>query len=668
MVSAHEILRATPVFAPLADAHRDQIAGHLVRTEYPRHAEILRAGDPVGGLYLIESGVVGVFVTDEQSGQLQIAETLQAPDSFGEVALFTGATDATYAALAASVVYRLDSTVFFAVAGQVPQVGMAAARAIGDRLNAARRSAIPWVSLKNRVLDARLWALAPERIFREGRLAPLELQGATLTVAMVDPEDAAALDRLAQAVPALRFKVVSVNGDDWSRFVDSGTRVRAGESGPRSGDGKRQVASRAEPPLKLLRPEDAQVTFIDDEEAPKNRATAVIGPQAVALVNEIISVGLLNGASDIHVEHDRRGLVIRYRIDGSLRNRPDFLSLELGKALVSRFKILAKLDITDTRKPQDGRISVKVGAKLVDLRLSTMPAKLGEKLVLRVLDATANIVDLKSLFAVDRVFQGFSRMIFRPHGLVLVTGPTGSGKTTTLYSALNARRAAELNLVTVEDPIEYHLDGITQIQVQPEIGNTFAALLRSLLRQDPDMIMVGETRDQETAKMAVEAATTGHLVLTSAHANSAAESVVRLTDLGVDRRSLGNALVGVIHQRLVRRTCAACAEPFEYPAPLLEMLVRFGALPEGDAHTLKKGRGCEVCLGTGFKGRAGVYELLVVNESVRDAIAQGADIPKLNQAAASSGSLSLARYAGFLIQSGLTAPSEVLHLVKTGEG
>jgi type IV pilus assembly protein PilB len=666
MLSPNELLRKSPLFAPLAETHREQLLGHFVRHEYPREFDVIRQGDLVDAIYLIASGSVGAIVQDRHSGLMQLTTTFEAPESFGDVSLFTGGRDTTYTTLETSVVYRLAGAVFFAVAGQVPQVALAAARLIGERLTTRSKAGeIPWVSLAARTFDARLWSLASERVFREGRLVPLELSGSTLTVGMVDPQNSAALERLARAVSELRIKVVAVSADDWTRFVDSGTKRKPSDV---KGDGKQGTPARPDS-VDKLRVEDTQVTFIDDEEAPKAaRATAaVIAPHAVAYVNEIISAGLAGGASDIHIEHDRRGLLVRYRIDGALRTRPDFLPSEVGKPLVSRLKLLAKLDITDTRKPQNGRISIRVGNRVIDLRLSTIPAKLGEKVVMRILDAEASIVDLKALISVDKALQLFSRMVFRPHGLVMVTGPTGSGKTTTLYSALNARRASELNIVTVEDPIEYHLDGITQIQVQPEIGNTFAMMLRSLLRQDPDIIMVGETRDNETAKMAIEASMTGHLVLTSAHSNGAAEAVVRLTDLGIDRQSVANALVGVIHQRLVRRICRACAEPFDYPAPVVDTLYRVGALLQSESYSFKRGRGCDVCFGTGFKGRAGLYELLVVNDTVRDAILARADVAKLNQAATVGGSLSLARYAGILLQSGVTAPSEVLHLLKAVE-
>jgi type II secretory ATPase GspE/PulE/Tfp pilus assembly ATPase PilB-like protein len=280
-----------------------------------------------------------------------------------------------------------------------------------------------------------------------------------------------------------------------------------------------------------------------------------------------------------------------------------------------------------------------------------------------VLDAEANVSDLKGLILFEPVRQLFSEMIFRPHGLVLVTGPTGSGKTTTMYSALYARRKPELNVLTVEDPIEYHLDGVTQIQVQSDV-TSFASVLRAMLRQDPDVIMVGETRDRETARMAVEASTTGHLVLTSMHTNSALEAMYRLLDLGVERYAIANALVGVLHQRLVRKLCPNCSEACEYPGPIMERLYRAGAFSPTDRPTLRRGAGCQRCGGSGFKGRVGVTELLVASDAVRNAFSAGADASQLRPFAGNGALCELPRSAGALLAMGATAPGEVLHLLQ----
>jgi type II secretory ATPase GspE/PulE/Tfp pilus assembly ATPase PilB-like protein len=461
-----------------------------------------------------------------------------------------------------------------------------------------------------------------------------------------------AVDAVTRAVPGLRAKIAAVSADDYQQLVDTGR-------GPQARGVASSAAADPQPPL----------TYVDDDDSRTGPArAAAAGVQSVspvvALLDDVIGAGLAMGASDIHIEHERKAIQVRYRVDGMLRPRKEPISLDMGKPLVSRVKLLAKLDITDTRKPQDGRISARFGSRLVDLRVSTLRAKLGEKIVMRVLDAEASVTDLKSLIVVEKVRQAFLQMIHRPNGLVMVTGPTGSGKSTTLYGALQARRRPELNIVTVEDPIEYHLDGVTQVQVQPEAGTTFALILRALLRQDPNVILVGEVRDTETARMAIEASMTGHMVLTSVHTNGALEAIARLDDLGVDRHGIANGLVGVVHQRLVRKCCPQCLEPFEYPSLIVDMLYKHGAFLPNERPTLQRGKGCGACAGTGFKGRVGIYEILVANEAVRDAIARGADQVALRQAAAGGAMVELARYAGILVGTGLTIPGEILNLIQ----
>jgi type II secretory ATPase GspE/PulE/Tfp pilus assembly ATPase PilB-like protein len=656
MITASELLAQSPLFAALMPQHREQLAGHLTRHEVPVNTEIVRQGDPADALFLIETGLIAVLVRDPRLGIVRVIDQLAPPQSFGETALImTGARNATCMALEPSSVYRLGRDVFDAVVQRLPAVALGIARTLAERLErVTREGEVPWTSLTNRLPDRKLWASAPDALIRKHRFAPLEMDKHFLTVGMVDPQDGVAVEAVRTAFPGVRFRVVAVSVEDFERFValanNKGVQGRVTDA--------------------VVVPPEARpaITFVEDDDARSSRAAvqasaANSGSALVAIVDELIGTALAVGASDIHIEHERKSLNIRYRIDGSLRPRAQVLPPDMGKPLVSRLKLLARLDITETRRPQDGRISLHAGKRMVDLRLSTMPAKFGEKVVLRVLDAEANIADLKSLLVYDAVRQLFAEMVFRPHGLVLVTGPTGSGKSTTLYSALYSRRRPELNIVTVEDPIEYHLDGVTQVQVQAEV-TSFASVLRALLRQDPNVIMVGETRDQETAKMAVEASTTGHLVLTSMHTNSALEAVYRLLDLGVERYAIANSLVGVLHQRLVRRLCASCTEPCDYPQPLIDRLYRLGAFHPQEKPVLRRGVGCQRCNGTGFKGRVAVAELLVASDAVRTAFSAGADLSQLRLVARNGALVELPRYAGVLLGMGVTVPGEVLHLLQ----
>ena len=654
MLTPVELLAKSPLFASLSPQHREQIAAHFTRHEVATGTEIVRQNDPGDALYLLESGAVGVFVRDPQLGIQQLVSTLEAPDAFGEMALVTAEPrSATCTAMSPCVVHRLGAEIFKAVVQQVPSVALGVAQSLALRLKRVTADhEVPWVSLSGRKFDPRLWSLVPGITLFKNKTVPLTLDGRTLTVAMVDPLDGSALDPFRQALPGVVLRIVAVSADDFQRFVEGG----AGKA-PRA----EVVATPAQRPV---------ITFPDDIEAQSGRSSLssiATGPQIVALVEDILGTGLAIRASDIHIELERRGVVVRYRVEGDLRPRQQPIPPEFAKPLLSRLKLLAKLDNTEARRPQDGRVSLRAGNKPIDLRVSSIPAKLGEKIVMRILDAEANLVELKSLFAADRVRQFFQEMVNRRHGLVLVTGPTGSGKTTTLYSALMARRKPEINIVTVEDPIEYHIDDITQIQVQPDVGTTFAVVLRALMRQDPDVILVGETRDHETAVMAVEAAMTGHLVLTSLHTNGAIEAIMRLTELGVARQVLANTLVGSLHQRLVRKICPACTEPFECPPGVVERMVKLGCFLPQESPTFARGKGCPACNGTGFKGRVAVFEVLGVNDAVRAAIESGADGSTIRDVASKGSMVELARYAGILVGSGLTMPSEVLPLLhRTG--
>lgn len=647
-----ELLAQTPFFAGLTPQYREQLATRLTRHEIPANTDIVRQGDAADALFLIEVGLVGVFVRDVRLGIVRILHQLAPPECFGEMALMTGSSTATYTTLEPTIVYRLGREVFDAVVNHAPVVALGIARTLADRIQTmVNEREVPWMSLSNKVPDRRLWSSSPEAIVRKHRVVPIEMDKHFLTVGMVDPQDSAAMQALRQVFGSVRFKVVAISSEDFDRFVTAASAKQG--IGGRPGEGV-QVAADARP----------SIVFMEDEETRTARAQVApaTGAQLVAIVDEIVGTGLAIGASDIHIEHERKHVSIRYRVDGLLRPRATALPVEIGKPLVSRLKLLAKLDITETRRPQDGRISLQANKRLIDLRVSTIPAKFGEKVVLRILDAEANVADLKSLLMYEPVRQLFSEMILRPHGLVLVTGPTGSGKTTTLYSAVYARRRPELNVLTVEDPIEYHLDGVTQIQVLPEI-TTFASVLRAMLRQDPNVIMVGETRDRETARMAVEASMTGHLVLTSMHTNSALEAMFRLLDLGVERYAIGNSLLGVIHQRLVRRLCSRCAEPSDYPSTVIERLYRAGAFTDSDRPTLHRAVGCQRCNGTGYKGRAAVTELLVATDAVRTAFSSGADLSQIRPVARNGGLIELTRCAGALLAMGATTPGEVLHLL-----
>ncbi len=380
------------------------------------------------------------------------------------------------------------------------------------------------------------------------------------------------------------------------------------------------------------------------------------GAPIVRLTNSIIGMALKKGASDIHIEPMEKGCRVRYRIDGMLKEEM-MLPRKVILRLISRIKIISKLDITERRMPQDGRITMRIDPKSVDFRVSSVPTKFGEKICTRILDKSNTMLGLDKLISHRPTLDLIREMIAKPYGIIYVTGPTGSGKSTTLYSALAEKNSIDVNISTVEDPIEYDLAGINQVQVNSDIGLDFARVLRAFLRQDPDIILVGETRDKETAKIAVEAALTGHLVFTTLHANDAPSTFMRLNEMGIEPFLVSTSIIGIISQRLVRRICPNCKEKYKPD----NVIAKYLELPEDTE--LYKGKGCDTCNMSGYKGRVGVYEVLSVNESLRHFIGEGADTQTIRQEAIRGGMRSLKDYCLILLNEGLTTVDEVLRTV-----
>ena len=374
-----------------------------------------------------------------------------------------------------------------------------------------------------------------------------------------------------------------------------------------------------------------------------------------------VAEGIERESSDIHFEPERDELVIRYRVSGRLVKRPGApIPRSMLKPIVSRIKILAELDISEKRLPQDGRIGLQVGGRMLDLRVSSLPTHDGEKVVLRILDSQNALQPLERLVLAEKVCRVVNQLVSRPHGVVYVCGPTGSGKTTTLYSAVNVRRREDTNITTVEDPVEYSIPGVTQVSVKPEIGLTFASILRSILRQDPNVILVGETRDKETGKLVLEAGLTGHMVLTSLHTNDALGTIQRLREMDLENFAIAASLVGVISQRLVRRLCPACATDAPIAQAILDQLAIAEVLPRDFSGTVKRAKGCDTCGGTGYRGRVGVYEILVADDDLREGIATGKTSFELKAIAQKGAFVPMSRYSSYLLTSGITTPEEVL--------
>lgn len=403
--------------------------------------------------------------------------------------------------------------------------------------------------------------------------------------------------------------------------------------------------------------------YAGDEEFIEHLRDLASEAPVIRLVNQIIHRALDLGASDIHIEPFEDGLQLRYRVDGVLQDSPEPLQASQAAAIASRIKLLAHINIAERRLPQDGRIMTRVKGHELDLRVSTIPTVHGESIVMRVLDRQSIRLSLESMGFSEDTLADYTALLRRPHGVLLLTGPTGSGKTTTLYASLSTLDAKALKIITVEDPVEYQLDGINQIQVQPQIELSFARALRAILRQDPDIIMIGEMRDTETAQIAVQSALTGHLVLSTLHTNTAAGAITRLEDMGIERYLITSAVNGVLAQRLVRTLCRHCRRPVELGPEAIASAGLDKWLPQGQTR-IYAGEGCEVCKFTGYSGRTAIHELFVLDSEMHNAILAGADATRLHAAARQRGMSTLYEDGLRKVVAGVTSLEEVLRVTQ----
>jgi general secretion pathway protein E len=481
---------------------------------------------------------------------------------------------------------------------------------------------------------------------RHERIVPLAVREGVLQVAMANPGDFYSVQAL-QLATNLRIETVLARERDILEALDSyygnGASTANGESEGDSG-----------------------IEFVaDDEEDVDHLRDLASEAPVIRLVNLLINRAVEQRASDIHIEPFEQELKVRYRIDGVLHD-VETPPRRLQAAIVSRVKIMAKLNIAERRLPQDGRIKLRIMGREIDLRVSTLPTLYGESVVMRILDRQGIVLDLAELGFKEDTLASFYDLIVRPYGMILVTGPTGSGKTTTLYGALARINSPDKKIITIEDPVEYQLTGVNQIHVRSQIGLTFANGLRSIVRQDPDVIMVGEIRDAETAEIAIQAALTGHLVFSTLHTNDAAGAVARLLEMGVEDYLLASSLLGVLAQRLVRRVCPRCRVPVEGGLDAIPELAAGranGRVAAGPA-TVYTTRGCEACAGTGYRGRSGIYELLVVNDPVRDLLLKRASADTIKQEAVRGGMRTLREDGWLKVREGVTTVAELLRVTQ----
>lgn len=532
---------------------------------------------------------------------------------------------------------------------------------------------VNYVSLTKVTPNGNCLELLPEKVMRQHQVVPISKEDNKLTIAMVNPNNLLALDDIKYRLKGITVQPVVCTEDDFQHFMETVYAKRQEELTEEMVEYQDETFIESEVDLSDI----AIMEDVHDEVNDLDLARQAQDAPIVQLANQVLAKAIKRQCSDVHIEPQDKNVTVRYRLDGVL-----FVDRSLPKAiqaaLVSRYKIMSDLDIAERRLPQDGRIRVRFSGKDVDFRVSTIPTKHGEKVVMRQLDKSHTNFGLEHLVSESDALAMVRDMIVKPYGIIFVTGPTGSGKTTTLYSALSERNTSEVNICTAEDPIEYEMPGITQVQVLREKGLDFARILRHFLRQDPDIVLVGETRDRETAKIAVEAALTGHLVFTTLHTNDAPGAITRLAEMEVDPYLVASATIGVVAQRLVRKICEDCADEYtpdlsalrylglldQTQERLAESTIQYYKLRMGPygMPIFRRGSGCDSCNHTGYKNRIGVFEVMKMNDEIRDLVCKGATTAMIRLAAKQSGMIPLKDYSIRLVGQGLTTAEEVVRV------
>lgn len=672
-----QFLKNVKLFSDLSPESLARLGKCLKTLEFPPNEVIVREGAPGVSMYVIKSGLVEVRKKDPGTGIDFLVAQLSEGAAVGEMALLTGKPrSATVSTVQPTVVFTLTRADFRNLLTQHPEISLGLARILAERLeDATKHVGIDFINLQRANLDPRVVGLIPQTVILLHRVIPVAYVNNSLTLAMVNPSNLVAFDDVRRHIKGAIIEPRICTEDDFRKFMDTVYPQMMGldkekriEIAKNSAEDRRErkedrrKQSVMDQPMQSL--EDLQNEILSgmevqgEEEEKVNTVELTSASEdapVVRLANNILALAIKKGASDIHIEPQEQGVVFRLRVDGILKVE-NILSKKIQLPLASRLKILSRLDISERRMPQDGRISIKIDDRAIDFRVSTVPAKFGEKIVMRVLDKSGSLLPLDQLIHHPPTVDILYRMIHQPYGIIYVTGPTGSGKTTTLYSALNEINSPDVNISTAEDPVEYDLPGLCQVQTHKDIGLDFARILRAFLRQDPDVILVGETRDTETAKISVEAALTGHLVFTTLHTNDAPGSFTRLEEMGIEPFLMANSTVGIIAQRLARKICQNCKQQVEVDDTMLGF---FGYTRE-TAPPFYKGAGCERCSNNGYRGRVAIFEVLQMNDDLKRCVASGATTDVVRETAVKSGMVPLKQYAMFLMEKGLTTVDEVL--------
>ena len=676
-----QFLKNVKLFAELSPDSLTKLGACLKTAEFPPAEVIVREGAPGVSMYIIKSGLVEIRKKDPTTGIDFLVAQLSEGAAVGEMSLLTGKPrSATVTTVQPTIVFTLTRADFRNLLTQHPEISLGLARILAERLeDATKQVGIEYVNLFKGKFDPRVVGLLPQSLCFLHKVVPIAYVNNSVTLAMVNPSNLVAFDDVRRYIKGAVIEPQVCTEEDFKKFMDTVYPDLMGVAGDKRDADKRREEERerrkeerrkAPVEFQMQSLEELQneilsgMDFQQEEEEKTNTtdlATASEDAPVVRLANNILALAIKKGASDIHLEPQEECVLLRLRIDGLLyiENK---LSKKIQLPLASRFKILSRLDIAERRMPQDGRISIRIDNRAIDFRVSTVPAKFGEKIAIRILDKGGSLLPLDKIIVHGPTVEKLRWMIAQPYGIIYVTGPTGSGKTTTLYSSLNEINSADINISTAEDPIEYDLAGLCQVQTHKDIGLDFARILRAFLRQDPDVILVGETRDEETAKISVEAALTGHLVFTTLHTNDAPSTFTRLEEMGIEPFLMANSTIGILAQRLARRLCQNCKVQTEVD----DTTLGYFGYTKDTAPPFYKGEGCHQCNHTGKKGRIGIYELLTMNDDLKRAVARGARTDEIRDIARAGGMKTLKEYAMFLMAEGLTGVDEVLSNLVVG--
>ncbi len=673
-VAVEEVLRSSSLFLQIDANLMAKIAGYFETKSYSAGATIVRAGAPAVTLGILARGKANLTAVNAVTGEQRIIEELQVGDPYGDVGvLLEAAHQDSVVAQTACAVIEISKELFGQLCAKIPGVSHAISKRLAMRLvkqnlmgirapataappveapGTPARGAkstgdlIPFVFVSDYNPSDQLLNMVPITVMHEHQCLPLLLRDRTLTVGLVNPRNPAAISSIRRLLQHVDVQIVAISSDDLSSWI-ARLKPTAGASRPRQRPG---VSA------------DSLTFDVEDAERDAEKELRVIGDEVVRLANRIIAEGIAKEVSDIHIEADRASVRVRFRRNGNLTDYPELVPSSFAKSLVARIKVLAGLDISERRLPQDGRLGVVVGGREIDLRVSTIPAVRGEKVVMRLHDAASMLRPLDQAFLDAHVLDVVRRALTANGGAIVVGGGTGSGKSSSLYSMLADRMKARTdNVLMVEDPIEFRLPGTTQVQVNAGIGLGFAAVLRAALRQDPDVIVVGETRDPETARMATEAAISGHLLMTSIHATDCLSVIQRLEGLGCSRALIAQACSAILVQRLAPKLCRACVRTEVPPPAMLANLAKFGLAEAATPQPMPISVGCEACEGTGYVGRVAVVEALEVDEQLQSALMADRTLDAFRTLAIESRKLHLFRQsAAFLMTRKVLSATDAL--------